>query len=83
MYSSDGIQIHCEIKEPTPAPLLWMATARNIVVTLGTFDVTQPLRKKSALYRTKLRALLIAGFKSDLSGLALGKAPEAQRKSMA
>ena len=41
--SSLGSQIHCEIREPTPAPLLWMATARNIVVIDGILDVTQPL----------------------------------------
>jgi hypothetical protein len=37
---------HCEIKEPTPAPLLWMATARNIVVIDGILEVTQPLEVK-------------------------------------
>jgi hypothetical protein len=40
---------HCEINEPTPAPLLWMATARNIVVIDGILDVTQPLELNLAI----------------------------------
>ncbi len=58
--------------------LLFSATARNMVVCEGTLELFQPLRFALAT-TTQFKPAL----QTHLRGLALGKAPDAHKKSMA